>query len=146
MSTVDNKTIVRAFFEEIGQGNIEAAADYVAPDYTLRVPGLPEPVRGIEDFKEAFNRFTSAFEMTPTFEDLFGEGDKVAARVAFRVKHIGEFEGIPATGKEFTVTENDIFHLREGKITEHIEEYDNLNVMQQLGAIPAAEHGESSGM
>ena len=46
-------------------------------------------------------RFVEAFpDLRLTVEDIFCGGNMVAARVAFRGTHRGEFQGIPPTGKE----------------------------------------------
>ena len=44
--------------------------------------------------------------------------------------------GIPATGKQITVTGLDYFRVATGKIAEMWQEVDQLGMMQQLGVIP----------
>ena len=133
MSPEENKMVVRRFFEAIGDGDVEAAAQYLAPDFVMRLPNLPEPVRRPEGFMEMFGELGRALVMKPNFEVLIGEGDMVASRIRFDIKHIGEFQGVPATGKEFVMYENDITRLSNGKIVEHIEEYDTLGFLRNLG-------------
>ena len=78
-------------------------------------------------------------------EEIFSEGEMVAARVAFRGTHRGEFQGIPPTGKEVAFTSIEVNRVRDGKVEEHWVELDLLGLMQQLGAIPLPEHSEEAG-
>jgi predicted ester cyclase len=74
-----------------------------------------------------------------TIEDIIAEGDKVVIRFTFRATHKGEYQGVPATGKQVKETGILIFRIASGKIVEVWEEADELGFMRQLGAIPAAE-------
>lgn len=46
--------------------------------------------------------------------------------------------GIPATSNLITMPSIDIWRVKDGKFIEHWDELNLLEVMQQLGAIPAA--------
>ncbi|MBI4581940.1 MAG: ester cyclase [Planctomycetes bacterium] len=70
-------------------------------------------------------------------EDQIAEGDKVATRYTGTWTHRGEFMGIPPTGKDVTVTRIEILRIADGKFVEHWESFDQLGLLQQLGAIPA---------
>ena len=41
----------------------------------------------------------------------------------------------PASGKDYAISETHIFHLRDGKISEHWRDADTLGRMRQLGAV-----------
>ena len=64
------------------------------------------------------------------------EENKVVARFTFSGTHQGEFQGIPATGKQFKVTGIDIYRIAGGKILEHWAQFDAIGMLQQLGVIP----------
>jgi steroid delta-isomerase-like uncharacterized protein len=74
-----------------------------------------------------------------TIEDVIAEGDKVAVRWTNSGTHVGNFAGIPATGKTFTIAGVDIHRMRDGKMAEHWHVVDQLTMLQQLGIIPAPE-------
>ena len=64
------------------------------------------------------------------------EGDKVVTRVTLRGTHQGEVEEFgPPTGRQVETQGITIHRIEGGKIAEEWERYDNLSVMQQLGAI-----------
>jgi predicted ester cyclase len=70
-------------------------------------------------------------------EDLVAEGDKVAARVTVRGTHRGAFLGLAPTGKAVTQTGIDIVRVAGGKAVERWGSFDELGLLQQLGALPA---------
>ncbi len=49
---------------------------------------------------------------------------------------MGEFMGVPATGKEVAFDFIDIITVRDGKMTDHWMVADFLTMLQQLGAMP----------
>ena len=66
-------------------------------------------------------------------------GDSAAVRWTSDGSHQGDYFGVPPTGKRIHVEGMDLFHVRDGKIVEMWIEYDNLAVLQQMGAIPEAQ-------
>lgn len=46
--------------------------------------------------------------------------------------------GIPATGKQITITGSETWRLADGKVVEGWANFDALGMMQQLGVIPIA--------
>ena len=65
------------------------------------------------------------------------EGDKVVARVTIRGTHQGMFMSIPPTGKHVTSTGIEIYRIAGGRVVEHWNSYDDLGLLQQLGAVPS---------
>jgi len=136
MSTEDNKTLVRRFYEE-GVHNTALFDELLAPTYVLHFPGSP-PITGIEQAKQLMAAYTSAFpDLQLTTEDMVAEGNKVAIRNTWRGTHQGAFQGLPPTGKHVTFTGTDVFHVVGGKIVEQWADLDALGLMQQLGGLPA---------
>ena len=79
----------------------------------------------------------SAFpDLRATVEDEIADGDKVVVRSTWRGTHQGEFQGIPATGKQVSFPVIDIVRFENGKAVEHWGLVDAMSLMQQLGAIP----------
>jgi predicted ester cyclase len=61
----------------------------------------------------------------------------VVTRWTARGTHVGEFQGIPPTGREVRVAGTDIDRIIDGKTVECWVQMDQLGLMQQLGAIAA---------
>ncbi|MEO1070358.1 MAG: ester cyclase, partial [Cyanobacteria bacterium J06638_6] len=53
----------------------------------------------------------------------------------FTAKHLSEFQGLPATGKQISLSIMHIDRIEEGKIVEHWGQGDALGLMQQLGVV-----------
>lgn len=97
------------------------------------MPGIPS---GIEGAKAAHRIMLAGFPDYQTMiDDLFAEGDKVAARITMTGTHRGDFMGISPTGKHVSFTGIYIAKITNGKIVEHWGEEDGVSLLQQLGAL-----------
>jgi len=134
MGTQENKVLVRRFIDEVFvKGNPDAVDKLVTHDFTPHSWGkMPS---GIDPLKQAIRRVHGGLtDVGFKIEDMIAEDDKVAVRVTAHGKHSGEFMGMPASGKAYTISETHIFHIRDGKVAEHWRDADMLGMMQQLGA------------
>jgi steroid delta-isomerase-like uncharacterized protein len=96
--------------------------------------GTSMTMDGIEEYKQVYQVFLSAFHDTQIeIEELIAEGDKVMSRVSLRGTHGGDLQGMPPTGRTFTVSAFTVFRLVDGKIAEEWEILDELGLMRQLG-------------
>ena len=135
MSTENNKSIVLRLFEEVMKGNLAIADELIVEDYTQHsVFGIPN---GREGFKQFFMAFATAVpDAQFDIEDVIAEGDKVVTRYTVKGTQTGALQGIPPTGKKFSMKGIDIFRVVDGKVVEHWDAVDQLGMLQQLGAIP----------
>jgi steroid delta-isomerase-like uncharacterized protein len=139
MTVAENKEIVRRLFEEdISGGSVAAAAEIIHPDFFdhTNPPGMQ---RGLEGHNAVVSLFRGVFpDLTWAVDDLIAEGDKVVARTTMTGTQLGDFFGIPASGKSVSMTGVHIVRIADGKIIEHWGSNDDLGLMRQLGAIPEA--------
>jgi steroid delta-isomerase-like uncharacterized protein len=140
--TQDIKRAAARFYEMVNEtmrtGNAALLDEVVAPNAVDHNPG-PGQAPGRDGIKKAFIEFRSAFpDMRMDVQDMVAEGDKVACRVISRMTHRGDFQGIPATGRQVTLSVIDILRFVNGKMAERWGEFDSLGLMQQLGAVPTA--------
>jgi steroid delta-isomerase-like uncharacterized protein len=145
MSTEENKAIVRRNFEEAwNKGNLAVVDELFALDYIGHFAVHPEPVSGIEAYKQFMSGYIVAFpDAHFDIEDIVAEGDKAATRWTVRGTHRGNLAGIPPTGKQVTVTGMWILRIAGGKIAEQWGINDTLGMMQQLGVVPPPGQGGS---
>lgn len=138
MSAV-NKALARRLVEEaFNEGRLDVTEELVASGYVGHDPSLPEEVRGPAGVKEVIAGYRAAFpDIQVTIEDQIAEGDLVVTRWRATGTHQGELMGMPATGKQATVTGITIDLIADGRIVESWDNWDTLGLMQQLGAIPA---------
>lgn len=134
-----NKAIARRVIDEIyNDGRPEASDELVTADFVGHDPAWPEPMIGPEGIRRHAEGHRAAFpDMRLTIEDVFGEGDRVVTRWTARGTHEAELFGVPATGKQATVTGITISRIVDGRIAESWISWDTLGLLQQIGAIPA---------
>jgi steroid delta-isomerase-like uncharacterized protein len=146
MATEENKSTFRRYVEEVSnKGNLNVV-DEIFDRYVSYQPDGRTEERGPEDVKRFIGEFRQAFpDFHTTIEDQIAEGDMVVTRWTARGTHQGEFRGIAPTGNRITVTGIGIFRFsEEGKVVESWDNFDQLGMLQQLGAIPqpgSAVHG-----
>jgi steroid delta-isomerase-like uncharacterized protein len=136
MSIEANKAVVRRFIEEVFvAARSDAVDELVAEDFTPHSwPGVGP---GREPLKQAQQRISEGLaDARMTIEDVIAEGDKVVVRLTSHGRHTGDFMGMPASGKEYTIPEIHIFRVSDGRIAEHWREADMLGMLRQLGAMP----------
>jgi steroid delta-isomerase-like uncharacterized protein len=133
----ENKALMRRFIDVYNARNVDIFDDLVAKDHVdHHIP--PELPKGPEGVKVYFKELSTSFpDSRIKIEDMFAEGDKVAIRFVFAGTHQGELMGIPATGKQFSISGIAIGRFTGGQLVEWWENADSLSLMQQLGLIPA---------
>jgi len=129
-----NKELIRNFFEEWNNRNIDILNELYAPNAKFHHPSVGTTPISFEKAIEMIKMLWQAFpDLTVTIEDLFAEGDKVVVRFIGRGTHQGDLGGIPATGMKTEASAIEIFHIVDGKIVEAWEISDRLSLMQQIG-------------
>lgn len=132
MSTEDNKALVRHYLEEIYRGNL-AILDEVIGDEFNNDP--PPGVTPAEHYQRVFGAFRRAFpDIQIRFAALIAEGDQVAMHCTLAGTHLGEWRGIPPTGKPITWTATAFRRVRDGTRVEGLSSWDTLSALEQLGA------------
>lgn len=140
MSIETNKAIVRRFFDQImNNQQLDLLEEFL--DESTEFYGTGPSIIGLPALKEWFAMFAAAFpDWHTTIEDIVAEGDRVVLRYTSKGTHLGEMQGIPATGKPYTQQAIVIYRLHNGKIVQGWVQTDMLSMMQQLGLMPAPEN------
>lgn len=136
MSTEENKALIRRFVEEtFNKGNADAVEQFVAPDY-IELDPSPGQQQGLEGLKQVIAMTCSAFpDLHWTLEEQIAEGDKVVSRFTWRGTHRGDFFGVPATGKQITVSGMVIDRIVEGKLVESRMLMNTFSMLTQLSIV-----------
>jgi steroid delta-isomerase-like uncharacterized protein len=140
-----NKQLVRQFFEASDRQDAEMMDQLVSStNYSLHFSGMP-PMNWNTNKEQFLAPFNKAFpDLRRNIVDMVAEGDKVAVSINVTGTYKGEFQGIPATGKQVSFTAMDILTIIDGKITEEWATADMMGLMQQIGAIPARSAGSNN--
>jgi steroid delta-isomerase-like uncharacterized protein len=132
MTTEENKSIVREFFDELfNRGNTEIVNKVVGADYVDHSP-LPAPAPGPEGFAKRVAALRAAFVREVVFGIFLAEGDLVAFTWRFNGVHAGTFAGIPATGRYVVLSGINVERLVDGKIVEHWSQFDLAGLIKQI--------------
>ena len=135
MSLEQNKAILTRFVEFINTGNTAIADEVVAPDFLERDP-LPGQQPGREGLKAVILMIRAAFpDLEWVVDEMVAEGEMVASRFTWRGTHRGSFLGVPATGKQVTVTGMVFDRVVGGQLVESQILTDTLSLLTQLGVM-----------
>jgi steroid delta-isomerase-like uncharacterized protein len=129
----DNKALARRWFEEVwNKGRVEAIDEMFASDG--RAYGLGDQPLGPSDFKTFHAAYRKAFpDMRIHIDHVIAEGDLVAMRWTVAATHRGELMGLVATGKPSRFEGMSFLRIRDGKIIEGWNVFDQLSMFKQLG-------------
>jgi len=128
--------LVEAFVEMLNTHNPDLVDSFVATDYRNHNAF-------VDDGREANRQFWAGFfaalpDLTATMEDLIVSGDRVVGRFVYRGTHLGEFMGLPPSGRPVEMRSIDIWRVADGLFVEHWDELNTLEFFQQIGALGGA--------
>lgn len=127
----------RRFAEIFASGKVDALDELVDPGFVEHNPA-PGQGPGLQGLKDWIRDYRNAFsEARYEIGDEIIEGDRMAIRSTFSGRHTGDFLGVPATNKRFSIDGIDIVRVRNGRAVEHWGVFDSLAMLQQLGIAEA---------
>ena len=129
MSTEITKKTMQRYFDS-GHGDTSTLAE----DVVFTVMATGQENRGRDGVLGMLNYFYHvAFDATAELRvTIFGENNALWEG-EFVGRHIGEFAGIPATGKDVRVPLSVVYDLEDGKITRGRVYFEMPALFQQLG-------------
>ena len=122
-------------YELLNAGRVEEIGDLVTPAYVEHDP-LPGQGSGRDGMVDRCSILVDALAPSFAVQDVIGEGDRVVVRWTNSGTHVGEFAGVPATGRTFTVGGIDIYRTEGDLLAEHWHMVDQLSMLAQLGVLP----------
>jgi steroid delta-isomerase-like uncharacterized protein len=133
-----NEAVVRQVLALIDERNLDAAFELYALDYIYHGPA--GELRGRDSIRGLWGVFLTGFpDLHATIEDMISEGDKVVLRWRVEGTHTGEFMGVAPSNMKITLGITEIFRVADGQLVEAWDQFDQLSLMQQIGAIPMPE-------
>lgn len=132
----NERTIRRYFGELFNEGRVELVPELLAEDYVNLSPGWPGLPAGRDGVVLVVQAMRAAFpDLHYDIDDLVVSEDAVATHTAVTGTHLGEFAGLPPTGRTFRIRQITIERFRDGRIVEHRRVTEELSLLRQLGAI-----------
>lgn len=119
--------------------DLDAAA--LAADYAQSAV-IESPTAGVHTGPEAAERafrviFNAFLDLTTTVDNVIVDGNSAVEVLLLEGTHIGEFLGIPPTGKRFSMPAVFFYQLESGKIVRERRIYDFTGLLVQIGALKA---------
>jgi len=140
-TSAGNKAIVRRWFEEVWNRGREETIDelFAAHGIGYGLGDTEVPTRGPAEFKLFANNLRGAMpDIRMTIEDIMAEGDKVTVRLAVEGTHKGGQLGVAPTGRRIRIAGVVMVRIANGQIVEGWNSWDQLGLLRQIGALPAA--------
>jgi predicted ester cyclase len=134
-SPVQAKLTAVKFFEEQDRLRGGPADDLCGNGYTAYLAGFPAM-----DL-EAHKAFSAAFyaaipDLKHQIREVIAEGEVAAVRFRLTGTNSGSFMGKPPSGKPIDAGAVAFLRTASGRVTEIRAEFDQLRLMQQIGALP----------
>lgn len=146
ISTTDARTLMETHLAEMAGGDLEAFERSCHPTARDRAAYTPPACRtpGAEGFHAIALWLRGMFsDLAWDVHEAIAQDDLVVAHTTMRGRHTGPLTtyspdgdlvmDIPATGKEFAVTQTHWYRHLDGLLVEHWENSDNLGLLRQLG-------------
>ncbi|MFQ5551222.1 MAG: ester cyclase [Gemmatimonadales bacterium] len=137
-----NEAVVRQVLALIDERNLDEAFELYALDYIYHGPA--GDLRGRDGIRGLWEVFLVGFpDLHSTIEDMVSAGDKVVLRWRVEGTHTGEFLGVAPSNRKVSLGVTEIFRVANGQLVEAWDQYDRLDLMQQIGAIPMPEEASA---
>jgi predicted ester cyclase len=93
-------------------------------------------ITGLEAFRDYYNNYLTGFSDAEfNFIDVFGQGDKIVKHWNFKGTFDGEMFGIPPTNKTVDINGTTIVTMKDGKVLQEQDFFDNYSFLMQLGLL-----------
>jgi steroid delta-isomerase-like uncharacterized protein len=138
----DNVKIMRRWFEDVwNNGKTATIHELMAPEAVGIGQGGPEvAIKGPHEFQVFVEKLRGAFpDIKVTIEDAFESGDKAVARWSATMTRTGDHLGLPASNKKIRITGISMVQVANGKIVAGWDNWDQMTMLKEIGAIKGAE-------
>ena len=129
------------FFKRREEAHEDLDAAALAAGYAEHAV-IESPSAGVHIGREAAERtfrviFNAFLDLTTTLDNLVIDGNSAVRVLTLEGTHIGEFLGIPPTGKRFKMPAVFFYELENGKIVRERRIYDFTGLLVQIGVLKA---------
>lgn len=134
----ENKALAHRWFEQVwNKKRLETIDEMAHPKVVGQGQVLHDGLIDLEEFRKFAQHLQSAFpDMRVKIEDTIAEGDRVVVRWQARMTHSGQFLHYPPTQKKVAISGITILSIENGKIAAGWDKWDQLGLLEQIGAVP----------
>ena len=132
-----NKAVVmRAWEEGFNKGKIDVLDEVFDKSYIELSPYGKAEQGGPERAKQAYHWMREVFgDIHFEVEQMLAEGDYVFSRAMASGTHVGEYMGVPATGRPVKFAAVVVSKIKDGKHVEDWSFVDTMAILKQIGEV-----------
>jgi predicted ester cyclase len=134
MTTLQVTEYERIWVGGLNRGDVSVADEAFAPDCVIHITGIADAIRGLDAWKQVVAGLLTAIpDLHFTIEEQVAVGDTVASRWHAQGTHTGPLGAVQPTGRRVSIDGLILDHLRDGRVVERWEQWDQSLMLQQLG-------------
>lgn len=144
MTPDERRATARRLNDEVwNKGNVDVLDEVMVPDCSYHDPSFR--LEGLEEIKQRARELRAAQpDLHTDVHEVLVDGDLTATRWTQRGTAVGEFRGLPATGKTYVMPGMTLERWEGDRIVEVWLAYDLFGALQQLGIIPETPQKETT--
>lgn len=123
--TNDDRLAVGILYRAFNEGNPQLLDNVLTDDWrdTPLAPGQQPGREGLKPMMAALSAAFANLKFEP--QEITGQDGRAGVRLAFSGRHTGEWMGVAATGKSFSIAWFEFHHTKAGRITHtwHLEDW-----------------------
>ena len=133
-----NVELAHKWFEEVwNQRRLETIDEMASPEAIGEGQMHHGASINVEQFRQFARELQTAFpDFHLTIEDTISAADRVVVRWRAAMTHEATFMGVTPTGRKVSLTGITILRFVRGKIVQGWDNWDQLGLLLQIGAIP----------
>src|SRR5437773_10331674 len=118
MTETTGTRLVRRFYDDVlNRGQDALIGELFASDYTVHSGFSNEGARGPDGVRTTLAQLRSAFaDLHLDVEEVIGDGDRVAARLTMRGRHVGDFFGRSPRGNPIEQRGMVFYRVEDGRL------------------------------
>jgi predicted SnoaL-like aldol condensation-catalyzing enzyme len=129
---MSNKRLPRLFAKALNEKCVELFDQFIHPEYNNHHPQVQPGPAGVKAF---FRHYLDAFpDIKVVMEDVIEEGDRISARFTYNGTFTKPFMGYRPNSAPVQLRSIDIWRVKDGKLVEHWDELNLLEVFERIGA------------
>jgi steroid delta-isomerase-like uncharacterized protein len=137
MPVEQNIQLMQRWFQEVwNEGKTQTVYDLLSANAVARgQTGAEAELHGPAEFVKFVEHIRAAFpDIKVAVEDMVGAQDKVVVRWSATMTHTGDGLGVPPTGNVVRTRGISIARILNGQIVEGWDNWDQLGMLEQIGA------------
>lgn len=133
----DVDKVLKDYLTALNSHDAEKIASLWMDDGVLDDVASGTVTRGKKELNTSFNDIFTAFpDVEWELKSFFSTGDHIASEWVETGTQTGDWSGIPATGKSYSIRGASLMELHQGKISRETSYWNLASFLQQLGLMP----------